>query len=72
MRTLIARAPAMTGVAFLLAAAAGGAPSAAKGAAWTQWGGPGRNFMVESTGLASSWPAAGPRRLWERALGEGH
>ena len=25
-----------------------------------------------STGLANSWPAAGPKRLWTRALGEGH
>jgi len=28
--------------------------------------------MVDSTGLASAWPAAGPRRIWERPLGEGH
>ena len=41
-------------------------------AAWTQWGGPTRDFMVASTGLASSWPAAGPKRLWSRAFGEGH
>ena len=40
--------------------------------AWTQWGGPTRDFMVPSTGLASTWPAAGPRRLWSRPLGEGH
>jgi len=39
---------------------------------WTQWGGPGRNFMSESKGLASSWPAGGPKKLWTRALGEGH
>src|SRR5262245_61821884 len=39
---------------------------------WTQWGGPSRNFVAASTGLAASWPAAGPRRLWSRALGEGH
>src|ERR1700730_730677 len=37
-----------------------------------QLGGPNRNFMVETTGLAASWPAAGPRQLWTRALGEGH
>jgi outer membrane protein assembly factor BamB len=28
--------------------------------------------MVDSTGLAESWPAGGPRRLWSRELGEGH
>lgn len=41
-------------------------------AAWLQWGGPGRNFMSDSKGLASSWPASGPKKLWTRALGEGH
>jgi outer membrane protein assembly factor BamB len=39
---------------------------------WTQFGGPTRDFMVESRGLASSWPASGPRQLWSRALGDGH
>jgi outer membrane protein assembly factor BamB len=40
--------------------------------AWLQWGGPRRNFMIESGKLASQWPAGGPKRLWSRALGEGH
>jgi outer membrane protein assembly factor BamB len=40
--------------------------------AWKEWGGPRRNFMVETSGLATSWPAGGPRSLWRRALGEGH
>jgi outer membrane protein assembly factor BamB len=40
--------------------------------AWTQWGGPTRDFMVPSTGLANSWPSSGPKRLWTRPLGEGH
>jgi outer membrane protein assembly factor BamB len=39
---------------------------------WLQWGGPRRNFMIESSPLADSWPANGPSRVWERALGEGH
>jgi outer membrane protein assembly factor BamB len=39
---------------------------------WPQWGGPQRNFMVDSKGLAVSWPASGPKRLWSRELGEGH
>jgi outer membrane protein assembly factor BamB len=64
-----------------IAAAAGAvraAPSASGGAAavgatdWTQWGGPGRNFMSDAKGLASSWPASGPRKRWSRPLGEGH
>jgi len=37
-----------------------------------QWGGPTRDFMSQSKGLASSWPAGGPKKLWSRALGEGH
>ena len=40
--------------------------------AWLQWGGPRRNFTVDTAGLASTWPATGPRRLWNRTLGEGH
>ena len=39
---------------------------------WRQWGGPNRNFKVDVTGLASSWPAGGPPRLWSRVLGHGH
>lgn len=39
---------------------------------WPQWGGPHRNFMVEATGLAETWPPSGPKRLWSRALGDGH
>lgn len=39
---------------------------------WPQWGGPNRNFVSDATGLASSWPAGGPKKLWTRALGEGH
>ncbi|MGH9839941.1 MAG: PQQ-binding-like beta-propeller repeat protein [Blastocatellia bacterium] len=44
----------------------------AQTANWLQWGGPQRNFMVEAKGLAETWPANGPKRLWSRALGEGH
>jgi outer membrane protein assembly factor BamB len=58
-------------VAFLLSVTAT-LTAQTPGPAWTQWGGPTRDFMVPSTGLASSWPAAGPRRLWTRPLGEGH
>jgi outer membrane protein assembly factor BamB len=39
---------------------------------WTQWGGSRRDFVSDSTGLASSWPASGPKKLWSRSLGEGH
>lgn len=39
---------------------------------WTQWGGPTRNFVANSKGLAASWPATGPKQLWSRPLGGGH
>jgi outer membrane protein assembly factor BamB len=39
---------------------------------WPQWGGPSRDFRVGSTGLATSWPAGGPKKIWSRALGEGY
>jgi outer membrane protein assembly factor BamB len=39
---------------------------------WRQWGGPGRNFITESTGLAQQWPDGGPPLLWSRPLGLGH
>ncbi len=39
---------------------------------WLQWGGPTRNFVSSSKGLAASWPASGPKQLWTRPLGQGH
>jgi outer membrane protein assembly factor BamB len=39
--------------------------------AWPQWGGPNRNFVTAAVDLATSWPAGGPPRLWERPLGDG-
>ena len=46
--------------------------SFAQSTGWPQFGGPQRNFMVETKGLAAVWPADGPKRLWNRELGEGH
>ena len=46
--------------------------TAAPGVPWTQWGGPNRNFQTEATGLKDVWPAAGPRVVWKRPLGEGY
>jgi outer membrane protein assembly factor BamB len=46
--------------------------SAPAAAGWTQWGGPNRNFTSDSKGLATTWPAGGPKKLWSRTLGEGH
>jgi outer membrane protein assembly factor BamB len=42
------------------------------GIAWTQWGGPHRNFQTEATGLKDQWPASGPKVIWKRPLGEGY
>jgi outer membrane protein assembly factor BamB len=39
---------------------------------WAQWGGPTRNWVVKTKGLAASWPEKGPRQLWKRELGEGY
>ncbi|UCG34199.1 MAG: PQQ-binding-like beta-propeller repeat protein [Phycisphaerales bacterium] len=41
-------------------------------AQWPQWGGPNRNFMVESDLLADRWPEGGPRQIWKRELGDGY
>lgn len=39
---------------------------------WSQWGGPSRDFRAPASGLATSWPANGPEKLWSRPLGEGY
>jgi outer membrane protein assembly factor BamB len=39
---------------------------------WSQWGGPHRNFTSDAKGLATTWPATGPKRLWQRGMGEGY
>ena len=41
-------------------------------AQWPQWGGPNRDFTVETSGLADKWPDGGPPRLWYRELGDGY
>jgi outer membrane protein assembly factor BamB len=47
-------------------------PTTAAGVAWTQWGGPQRNFTTEASGIKDTWPSAGPRVVWKRKLGEGY
>jgi outer membrane protein assembly factor BamB len=39
---------------------------------WPLWGGPRRDFIATGSGLASTWPSDGPRKLWSRPLGEGY
>ena len=41
-------------------------------AQWPQWGGPNRDFIVDTEGLAVEWPADGPLKLWQRELGDGY
>jgi outer membrane protein assembly factor BamB len=48
------------------------AGTSADGPAWPQWGGPSRNFVVDAQNLATSWPAEGPRKLWQAQLGAGY
>jgi outer membrane protein assembly factor BamB len=63
----------LSGLVLLATLVTTQAPSVAQTTpGWTQWGGPRRDFVSDSTGLASSWPAAGPKKLWSRRLGEGH
>jgi len=50
---------------------AGGVPAQTP-AGWPQWGGPTRDFKAPAARLAATWPAAGPREIWSRSLGEGY
>lgn len=58
----------VTAAAALALMLGGGTPASM---AWPQWGGPNRNFVVDAAPLATAWPAAGPRELWRRPLGDG-
>jgi outer membrane protein assembly factor BamB len=70
MMTRLKQLLATAALTVLSAASAGG--QAAPPPSWTQWGGVSRDFMSDTKGLASSWPADGPKKLWSRTLGEGH
>ncbi len=61
----------MTRRTFLLTSGAA-ATANPQEVAWTQWGGPRRNFTTESSGLTPNWPATGPKVIWKRPLGEGY
>ncbi|MDE2905570.1 MAG: PQQ-like beta-propeller repeat protein [Acidobacteriota bacterium] len=58
--------------AGLVVAAGSGQEQASAEPEWPGWGGPRRNFTSDAVGLADSWPAGGPARLWSRPLGGGH
>lgn len=59
-------------VILLAAGVTGTAQPPAPAAGWPQWGGPGRDFKVTSSGLAATWPSSGPREVWSRPLGDGY
>lgn len=57
---------------FVLAASLAGTVLAASASAqWPQWGGPNRNFVVDTKGLAEKWPDEGPKKLWTTKIGDG-
>lgn len=56
---------------LLCAAASVGAATLSQDV-WPQWGGARRDFKPDAKGLAARWPAGGPRKLWQRPLGDGH
>lgn len=62
----------MTNRAFFAAISVMTVLASVSQAQWTQWGGPNRNFMVDSKGLANQWPEGGPKKLWSRELGDGY
>jgi outer membrane protein assembly factor BamB len=39
---------------------------------WPVWGGKNRDFIVNTSGLADSWPTDGPKKIWSRPLGDGY
>lgn len=63
-----------TGKAIILALLSflAGSKALAQSSDWAQWAGPNRNFTSAVKGLATNWPATGPRRIWQRELGEGY
>ena len=58
-------------IVFTTLSALGQSVTTAQSQGWLQFGGPHRNFTVDSKGLAEMWPASGPKPLWKRDLGEG-
>ena len=40
--------------------------------AWSQWGGPSRDFTVDGEGAAVAWSGGVPKILWKRPLGPGY
>src|SRR5262245_41657153 len=56
---------------LLLASSAAGVGAAAALSDWPQFLGPDRNGVYTGPKLGSAWPKAGPRKVWERPVGQG-
>lgn len=39
---------------------------------WPQWRGPSRDGISKETGWNTSWPATGPKKLWQQKVGVGY
>lgn len=63
----IRRATLIVGAAIGLAST----PGRSEGQ-WPQFGGARQDFKVECKGLAEEWPDDGPKKLWNRELGDGY
>jgi len=47
-------------------------PRGANADDWAQWRGPNRDGISKETGWLTQWPADGPKKLWEAAVGVGY
>ncbi len=47
-------------------------PTVAGSDDWPQWGGPGRDFTGDGSGIVERFPDGGPPVLWRRPLGDGY
>ena len=71
LRKPVARGGAMSWFCAVLLILLVAADCAGEQPGWLQWGGPERDFKVDTSQLADSWPDDGPKRLWHRKLGDG-
>jgi len=65
MLRIIRRCRFVPVIGLVLCLGALGYNNAAQGADWPQWRGPNRDGVCSETGLLKSWPADGPKLLWE-------
>ncbi|MCH8147185.1 MAG: PQQ-binding-like beta-propeller repeat protein [Planctomycetes bacterium] len=59
-------------VGFILGVVLAGFFVSSARAQWVQWGGTDEAFIADSKGLANDWPTEGPKKLWQRDLGDGY